>query len=111
MDDLETIDTETLLRMEICGLINEAYDRLEPLIAERRVAAEHDRVEHLHVAELMWRFRHDLLESLEREFDVMPPGEWRALLDECLDENANAGAIDSFIKATEIGMLERQLLL
>jgi hypothetical protein len=111
MDDLETIDTETLLRMEICGLINEAYDGLEPLIAERRVAAEHDRVEHLHVGELMWRFRHDVLASLEREFEVMPQHEWRALLDECLDQNANAETVDSFIKAVEIGMLERQLLL
>jgi hypothetical protein len=84
---------------------------LEPFIAERRVAAEHDPLEHLHVGELMWRFRHDLLESLEQEFDVMPQREWRALLAECLAENANAETIDGFIKAAEIRMLERQLLL
>jgi hypothetical protein len=111
MDDLETIDAETLLRMEICGLLSEAYDALEPLIAERHAAAARDRFERLHVGELMWRFRYNLLDALEREFEATPQLEWRALLAECLDYHADAETIDDFIKASEIEMLERQLLL
>jgi hypothetical protein len=111
MDDLETIDVETLLRMEICALINEAYDELEPLIAERHAAAAHDRVERQHVGELMWRFRYNLLDALEREFEATPQQEWRALLAESLQYHADAETIDDFIKASEMAMLERQLLL
>ena len=111
MDDLETIDAETLLRMEICGLLSEAYDALEPLIAERHAAAARDRFERLHVGELMWRFRYNLLDALEREFEATPQLEWRARLAESLDYHADAETIDDFIKASEIEMLDRQLLL
>jgi hypothetical protein len=110
MDDLETIDAETLLRMEICALMSEAYDALEPLIAERHAAAARDRFERLHVGELMWRFRYNVLDVLERQFEATPQPEWRALLAASLDYHADAETIDDFVTAAEIAMLERQLL-